>query len=67
MSAARLNEPVLPDDYPVYADYLYVVDGKVVKSGIVGDVCKLKQQLRAAEIRRCDITGRAQMLKHGGS
>lgn len=54
----ELDEPVLPDDYPVYYDYLYVADGKVVRSDIEGTVKRLKVVINAKEIRRCDIDGR---------
>jgi hypothetical protein len=43
------GEEVLPDDYPVIWDYLYVVDdngGKVFKSDIKGTVIELKYNLR---------------------
>ncbi len=60
MNAEReLNEPILEDDYPVYADYLYVADGKVIRSDWHGvNVRRLKHELGAKEIRRCDIAGR---------
>lgn len=65
----ELNEEILPDDYPVYGDYLYVCDGKVVRSDLMhGTVADLKRDLRshykleAKEIRRCDIEGRRQNL-----
>lgn len=55
----ELNEPVLADDYPVYGDYLYVADGKVIRSNWHGvTVARLKRELGAKEIRRCDIFGR---------
>lgn len=55
----ELNEPVLPDNYPVYGDYLYVADGKVIRSDLHGaTVGRLKAYLKADEIRRCDIAGR---------
>jgi hypothetical protein len=54
-----LKEPILPDDYPVYGDYLYVADGKVIRSDLHGvTVRHLKHNLGATEIRRCDIEGR---------
>lgn len=56
---ARLEEPLLPDDYPVYGDYLYVADGRVVRSDVFGTVRDLKRDTKAMEIRRCDIVGRA--------
>lgn len=56
----ELDEPILPDDYPVYADYLYVADGKVIRSDFHGvTVGRLKNELGAKEIRRCDIVGRS--------
>ncbi len=61
----KLNEPILPDDYPVYAGYMYVADGQVVVSDWHDtDVRHLKHHLQATEIRRCDIHGR-QALKGG--
>lgn len=58
MSGEKLNEPILDDDYAVFWDYLYIADGKVVRSDIKGTVCQLKADLGAKEIRRCDIFGR---------
>ena len=52
------GENVLPDDYPVYWDYLYVADGKVIRSDIRGTVKELKHDLNAAEIRNCKIVER---------
>lgn len=53
---AELNEPILPDDYPIYGDYLYIVDGKVYRSDWHGiTVRQLKRELGATEVRRCDI------------
>jgi hypothetical protein len=55
----ELNEPLLPDDCPVYADYLYVVDGVPVRSDWHGiTVAQFKSYMRAGEVRRCDIAGR---------
>lgn len=54
-----LNEPVLPDDYPIYGGYLYVADGRVVMSDLHGvTAARLKLALGASELRRCDIIGR---------
>ena len=36
----------LPDNYPVYWDYLYVCDGKVICSDIQGTIADLKRDLR---------------------
>jgi hypothetical protein len=59
MTMNDLNEPVLPDDYPVYGDYLYVVDGKLYRSDWHDiTVRQLKAREGFKEIRRCDIYGR---------
>jgi hypothetical protein len=59
MTDLDLNERVLPDDYPIYGDYLYVVDGKVYKSDYHDvTVRHLKHYLNAKEVRSCDIFGR---------
>lgn len=55
----ELNEPVLPDHYPVYGDYAYVADGKVIRSDWHGiTVGELKRRLPAEEVRRCDLPQR---------
>jgi hypothetical protein len=59
----ELKERVLPDDYPVYYDYLYVADGKVVRSDIQGTIRHLKRDLNAKEIKSCDIVGRVELAK----
>lgn len=54
-----LNEPILPDDYPVYGMYCYVADGEVIRSDWHNiTVGHLKRLIGAAEIRRCDLAGR---------
>lgn len=55
-----LDEPILPDDYPVYPGYAYVADGKPISSPIEGTVARLKAAIKATEIRRCDLVGREQ-------
>ena len=69
-----MEEKVLPDDYPVYWDYWYVVDGRPIKSAIEGKVIDLKADLRllgetALEVKNCDIVGRMEQYlaeKKGG-
>jgi hypothetical protein len=67
METMKLNENPLPDDYPVYGDYLYVCDGKVVRSDVFGTIADLKRDLRdfykleAKMITNCDIEGRQKM------
>jgi hypothetical protein len=53
------SEPILPDDYPVYAGYWYVFDGQPMRSNYHDiTVRKLKQYSGAREIRRCDAVAR---------
>lgn len=52
------SEHVLEDDYPVFWDYLYVADGKVIMSPIKGTVAQLKRETGAKEIRRCAMVER---------
>ncbi len=55
----ELNEPVLPDDYPMYVLHLYVVDGKVTQSGWRNlTVAQYKLLTGSSEIRRCDMVAR---------
>lgn len=58
----ELDEPILGDTYPVYFDYYYIADDKVIRSDIQGDVFALKQFYNAKEIKRCDIVGRGMEL-----
>lgn len=69
-AGAILNEEILPDDYPVYGNYLYVVDGKIKICDLMeGTVREYKNFLRrydkieAKEIRSCDIVGRKKLLE----
>jgi hypothetical protein len=53
------DEEVLPDDYPVYGNYLYVADGKVYMSDWHDiTVRALKIHENFAEVRRCNIEAR---------
>lgn len=59
----NFNEKVLEDGYPVYWDYLYVADGKVIRSDVQGTVLDLKRDLKSlgiscSVITSCDIEGR---------
>lgn len=54
-----MKERVLEDDYPIYADYFYMVDGKVYRSDFHGITASdLKRRLGASKITNCDIFGR---------
>lgn len=48
-----MDEHILEDDYPVYASYWYVVDGKPIRSPLQGTVRDLKRDQKATEVRRC--------------
>lgn len=63
-ATVELNEPILPDDYPIYGDYLYVADGKVYRSDWHDiTVRQLKVREKFSEVRRCDFAGRAALAK----
>jgi len=49
------NENILHDDYPVYFDYAYIIDGVPKKSDIQGTVADLKRLHNAKEIRNYKI------------
>jgi len=52
------KEQVLDDDYAVMEDFLYVIDGDVVKSPITGTVKDLKDLFEVEVVTSCDIDGR---------
>jgi len=60
------SEQLLNDSYPVYGDYLYVIDdngGKVIRSDVFGTVGSLKKDLRslghkAENVYSCDFISR---------
>ncbi len=55
----NFDEPVLPDDYPIYGHYLYVADGRVYLSDYHRiTVAELKRREGFKEVRRCDIVAR---------
>lgn len=57
-----LDEPILPDDYPIYGNYLYVADGKVVMSDYHDITAKQFKEINGfTELRRCDIFGRRKL------
>ena len=55
MSKVLKSETVLPDDYPVYLEYVYIADLKIIRSDLQGTVADLKIETGAKEIRRCDL------------
>jgi cobyric acid synthase len=58
------NEDILPDDYPIYGNYLYVADGKVIMSDWHGITAKdFKRRENVRELRRCNIEDRKAAFK----
>ena len=59
MTDKKLNERVLPDDYPIYDGYAYICDGKITFAP-KGDisVTGLKRILGVKEVKNCDMVGR---------
>ena len=51
------DEIVLEDNYPVYPDFVYIVDMKFVKCPIEGRVADWKREFGIKEIRRLDLFG----------
>lgn len=50
------GEDVLEDDYPVYGDYIYLVDGIITSSNWHDiTVREFKLYMKAEEIRNCRI------------
>ena len=63
-----LDERELDNDYPVYWDYLYVADGRLIISDIQGTVLDLKRDLKkrglsCEVITSCDIEGRRKLYE----
>lgn len=63
---ANLQESELQNDHPVYWDYLYVADGKVIRSDVKGTIKDLKRDLKTLGIScevitNCDIDGRRKL------
>lgn len=68
MKTNKLNEQELSPDYPVYWNYLYVADGKVIRSDVQGNIVTLKKDLKkqgisCEVITNCDIEGRKKLIK----
>ncbi len=53
------SEYMLEDDFPVVKNRLYIIDGKIQKSDMNGDVSGLKARLNATEIASCDAHARS--------
>lgn len=50
------SERILENNFPVYWDYLYIVDGKVFRSDIQGTIMTLKRDLfKLGKIASIDV------------
>jgi len=61
---ADLDEPILPDDYPIYGNFNYLADGKLIVSdwhGITAREFKAREGIK--ELRRYDGPGREMALR----
>ena len=57
------DEAILPDNYPIYGNYLYVCDGKIYMSDWHDvTVAFLKKKEKFLEVRRCNIMARQKAL-----
>lgn len=55
-------EQLLDDSFIVFKGFIYLVDHRPQRSPITGTVGRLKRELSASEVRRCDISGRRDIL-----
>lgn len=61
------DEPILEDNYIMYGDYWYVVDGSPIRSDLHNVTVKeYKRRMKAKEIRRCDLIWRQEEQKRKG-
>ncbi len=60
------SETILEDSANVFWDYVYIADNKIIRSNIQGTVKDLKRDLKAKEIRRCDIFHEERKTTHVG-
>jgi hypothetical protein len=56
-------EQLLDDSFIVFKGFIYLVDRRPQRSPITGTVEGLKRTLSACEVRRCDISGRRDILR----
>ena len=52
------TEEILPDVYPVYIDYVYIIDNQIMRSWLEGTAKDLKEGVASRVVRRCDIVKR---------
>jgi hypothetical protein len=61
------NEDELPDDYPIYGDYLYIVDGEPYRSDFHDITAReLRLRLKASKVCRCNMAARRTVLSRIG-
>lgn len=50
------SETIMPDDGYIYAGYVYIADGRFVRSDYHGvSVAEWKRLMKFSEVRRCDL------------
>lgn len=52
------DEKILEDDYPIYAGFLYVVNGKVIEAWVNCVAKQLKVYYGTQDVRNCRIFDR---------
>lgn len=52
------SEKLLPDDYPIYPGYYYLVNGRVMRSYVHSTVANVKRMSGAKEVRSCSLVDR---------
>jgi hypothetical protein len=53
------KETILPEDYPIYGDYIYICDNNLYRSDWHGiTVRQLKNEEGFKEVRRCELVER---------
>lgn len=58
MTEKILKERELDNEHPMFAGYMYVVEGKVVRSKVNISVGDFKKQTNVKSVKNCDIGGR---------
>lgn len=52
------GETILENDYPIYAGYVYVVNGEPWMSPMTAQAWEVKRRFGFDEIRRCELVKR---------
>lgn len=57
---AEYQEEILEDDYPMYPDYWYIVDGIPIRNVFFSNISvgEYKKRTKAKEVKLCDFVKR---------